>query len=76
MTRQFKAGDTLRTSFAGPLRDQVFRLVKPVPKLGSHAGGHWWVSFLVGSGNETAIQVDSCPRVSRTALKKMKLKAP
>jgi hypothetical protein len=70
--RTFKRGDTLRTNYKGKHRDQVFKLLNPVARLGNAEGGSWWVKYLA-SGSKNTLRVDSCERVSPAWIKRFRL---
>lgn len=73
--RVFLPGQCLRTTFEGPTRDQIFRLRRPVKGQGHKHGGQWWTTWLMGDRkHESIIQIDDCPRVKRSDLRRSRLR--
>ncbi len=73
MSAEYKRGDAMKTNFAGtPHREQVFKLLHPVTRLGNERGGQWWVQFCI-SGAKTVMLVTSCERVSPVWMERFRL---
>lgn len=73
MSATYKRGDALRTNFPGkPHREQVFKLLHPVSRLGDSSGGQWWVRVCFDRSLITVF-VNSCLRVSPAWMKRFRL---
>jgi hypothetical protein len=70
--RTYKRGQIYRTTYNGPIKSQIFKLVSPLGRLGGEHGGHWYVRYLQHNYEGTLL-VDHCPRVSPSYLKRINL---